>query len=110
MAKAKKEVNEIFDEKQDKRTLTQRIVNITLWVVLLTWMAICTIDFILVRTERNTIMTFSNQRIEYDDGYVLRRTGLGYRVYYYHRDSYRGIDFGPFWLANASEKADKEAN
>ena len=106
MAKAKEEASEIFEEKGDKRSRTKRIVNITLWVILLTWMAICTIDFILVRTERDTIMTFINERIEYDDGYVLKRTGLGYRVYQYNRESYRGIDFGPFWLANASEQTE----
>jgi len=106
--KTKKENTEIFEEGKDKKTLTQRIINITLWVILLAWMAICTTDFILVQLEKKTIFTFSNQRIDYEDGHVLKRTGLGYRVFYYNRDSYKGLDFGPFWLANASEKNDED--
>ena len=113
MAKEKKvkkeETNEIFEEKVDKKSLRAKIVNITMWVILLTWMAICTVDFILVQLERETIFTFSNQKIEYDDGgYVLQRTGLGYRAMYYNCTDYRGLDFGPFWLKNQCDLAPED--
>ena len=56
----------------------------------------------IIKNKANkTIFTFSNQKIEYDDGgYVLQRTGLGYRAMYYHCTDYKGLDFGPFWLKN----------
>ena len=36
---------EFFDEKKDKKSTFQRVMNIILWVVLFIWMGICLVDF-----------------------------------------------------------------
>jgi len=99
---------EIFKEPKDKKQMFKKISNIALWILLLSWMTMCTVDFILSRQERETVFTFINQKVLYEDGHVLKRTGLGYRVNYYNRESYSGIDFGPFWLKDASKNIESE--
>ena len=58
---------EFFDEKKDKKSTFNRVMNIILWIVL-----------------------------------FVSCTGLGYKIYHYERDSYKGIEYGPFWSKDRS--------
>lgn len=117
MAKEKKVVKveeekdeEFFDEKKTKkdyeRSTFSKIMNIVLWIVLLAWMAVCLIDFYNVHQEKDPKFCISKETIEYDDGTVESCLGLGYKVYQYNRESFSGIEFGPFWSKDRS--ADQE--
>ena len=97
---------EFFDEKKDKKSTFQRVMNIILWVVLFIWMGICLVDFFRTRTENEPIFCLSKETVKYDDGQVRICTGLGYKVFHYERASYKGIEYGPFWSSDRSNKKD----
>lgn len=86
--------------KKDKgeKSVLYKIVNAILWVVLFAWMIIVVIDFVHVRKEEEPQFCFSEKVIKYDDGTVTERTGLGYKVISYNRESLKAIEFGPFWI------------
>ena len=104
--KKKKEtsVKEFFadDVPMKERSMSARVINVILWFVLFVWMGLCIVDYFRARQETYPIFTFNKKTIPYSDGQVVRFTGLGYRVYYYERDSYKGVDFGPFWSKDQS--------
>ena len=98
---------ESFDEKKDKKSTFQRVMNIILWIVLFIWMGICLIDFFNAHNENDPIFCLSKETVKYDDGQVRICTGLGYKVFNYERASYKGIEYGPFWSSDRSAKQDK---
>lgn len=100
--KPKKEKKE-----REGRSVLSRIVNIVLWVVLFAWMALVLVDYFHVRNEEEPQFCWWNKQThEHTDGNVTECTGLGYKVIRYNRDSFKAIEFGPFW---ASERnADQE--
>mgnify|MGYP007101850891 CR=1 FL=1 len=105
MAKEKIEkAEEFFETKKDKneKSLFSRIMNVILWIVLLVWMAICLIDFYKTHQTEEPIFCLKKETIKYDDGVVRSCLGLGYKVYHYERDSFRAIEFGPFWSKDRS--------
>lgn len=85
-----------------KKSVVSKIVNIVLWVVLLGWMGICLVDFYNVHQEKDPKFCISRETIKYDDGTVESCLGLGYKVYHYNRESFYGIEFGPFWSKDRS--------
>jgi len=104
----KKEKQEVFEEKGrfDTRSIIRKTLNIFIWTIIFAWMAICLTDFFLARTERRPIFALNRTVISYEDGNVYRYTGLGYRVFYYQREIYKGIDFGPFWTSERDYEED----
>lgn len=97
--KEKKQKDEFWDSKppREGRSLVGKIVNVVLWVILFAWMAVCVTDFILVKTEREPIFCFGEKTTTYSDGTVDSCYGAGYKVYNYKRESFKAIEFGPFW-------------
>ena len=87
-----------------KKILSSKVVSITLWVVLIVWIGICVTDFIRAKQENKPIFTFASNKTEYVDGDVTSYTGLGYKIYFYERDSHSGVKFGPFWAKDESAK------
>ena len=98
----KKEVKQTKTKKE--KSLLGRIVNTVLWIVLLLWMAVCLVDFYKTNTKQEPIFTLKHETTKYDDGNVECYTGLGYKIYHYNRASYNGIQYGPFWLKDASSE------
>ena len=93
---------DFLDEKKDKKSTFNRVMNIILWIVLFVWMGICLVDFFLTKTDHEPIFCLSKDTTEYSDGQVRSCTGLGYKIYHYERDSYKGIEYGPFWSKDRS--------
>lgn len=100
-----KQKEEFFEEEKGKKkkeknekSLISRIVNVVLWIVLFAWMFIVVIDFIHVRNEEEPQFCWGEKVNKYDDGKVTIKTGLGYKVIIYKRESLNAIEFGPFWI------------
>lgn len=110
MEENNKEMNESLKEenkkakKKPRKRIVSRILNTIVGIILLVWMGICLVDFFNVREEKEPMFCISKETIEYEDGTVDSCLGLGYKVYNYKRDSYRGIEFGPFWINDRSNK------
>lgn len=105
------EDDEFFDKKtksdiKEKSTFS-RVMNVVLWVVLFAWMGVCLIDFYNVHKSKAPIFCISKKTTKYDDGTVDSCTGLGYKVYTYKRDSFKAIEFGPFWSKDRSNEKNK---
>ena len=88
----------------DTKELRSKVINITLWVLLVGWIAICFTDFILTKTENKPVFCTFSKTVEYEDGTVKSCIGLGYKVYNYDRDSFTGIEFAPLWGKDKSVK------
>ena len=90
------------EEKETKNTkeIINRIINISLWALLLTWMGICLIDFFNTKAGREPMFCIKNDTNIYADGEVDICTGLGYKVINYKRDSYKGIEYGMIFFTN----------
>lgn len=107
-----KEENEMAEDfKEDKndkkKSVIIKILDIVLWVILIGWMAIVVVDYFRVTNENDPIFCLEEETIQYEDGTVESCTGLGYKTYEYKRDSYKAIEFGPFWI---KDRSDKEAD
>ncbi len=100
--KSAKKVNKENGEK----SLFSKIMNIVLWIILLAWMAIVLIDYFRVTNEKDAVFCLSKHTTKYDDGNVKVCTGLGYKVYNYNRDSFKAIEFGPFWIKDRTADSD----
>ena len=104
VVKRKMANEEFFEEKKDKKSTFQRVMNIILWIVLFVWMAICLVDFFRAKTENEPIFCLHKETVDYEDGKVRICTGLGYKVFNYERASFKGIEYGPFWSSDRSNK------
>lgn len=94
-----------FKEEKENKVFT-KVLNIVLWIILFVWMGMCLYDFYTVKAEKKPVFCIKEETIQYEDGTVISCLGPGYKVYRYNRDSYKGIEFGPFW---AKDRSDKEA-
>lgn len=101
--KSRKDVNKKYGEK----TLLSKIINVVLWIILIAWMAVCLFDFYKVHREQNPVFCINKGETKYDDGNVEWCLGLGYKVYNYNRDSFKAIEFGPFWSKDRSVEENK---
>lgn len=106
MEEEKEIKEEVHTEKKRKKgkSIFSRILNAVLWVIVLLWMAVCLVDFYKTHNDEKPIFTFKHEVTKYDDGNVESYTGLGYKIYYYNRASYKGVQYGPFWLKDASNQ------
>jgi len=92
-----KKNKKVKKEKSNEKSTFSRVMNVFLWIVLLVWMAICLIDFYNVSQENEPKFCLSRSTTQYSDGTVDTCVGLGYKVFNYKRESFRAIEFGPFW-------------
>ena len=86
----------LCDEK--KKNVFVKILDIILWIVLISWMLIVVIDYVRTINSKEPLFCIKKDVIEYEDGVVNSCTGLGYKAYEYNRESYQAIEFGPFWI------------
>ena len=100
--KTKKEQND------KKKKIIIKIFDILLWIVLIAWMAVVVVDYNHVRKEEKPQFCLKEETIQYEDGTVELCVGFGYKVYEYKRESYAGIEFGPFWIDDRSEEETDE--
>ena len=114
---AENENEEFFESKKEKKSLKKdekgkslfsRIMNVVLWIVLFVWMGICLIDFYKTHQQEDPMFCLKKETTTYKDGKVESCLGLGYKIYNYKRDSFTGIEYGPFWSKDRSEKENKE--
>lgn len=92
------EEDEFVEIRKGKRKPSiSKIMNVVLWVVLFAWIAICFFDFVTVKGNHDPKFCISKKTTTYSDGKVESCTGLGYKVYRYDRESFSGLEFGPFW-------------
>ena len=103
--KEDKTLSQDFNEEKENKVFI-KVVNIVLWIVLFVWMGMCLYDFYTVKAEKKPVFCIKEETIQYEDGTVISCLGPGYKVYRYKRDSYKGIEFGPIW---AKDRSDKEA-
>ena len=96
------------EEKNDRKNIIIKILDITLWIVLIGWMAICLYDFYNVKNEKDPKFCIKEEIIQYEDGTVESCLGPGYKVYNYKRDSFNAIEFGPFWAKDRSAAPEEE--
>lgn len=86
-------------EKKETKRLVLKILNIVLWVVLFVWIFLVFSDYIRVHNEKEPAYCWFNEKTTtYSDGTVTECTGLGYKVINYKRDSFKALEFGPFWI------------
>ena len=65
-------------------------------------------DFYKTHKEEEPMFCIEKGTTKYDDGTVDWCLGAGYKIYHYKRNSFTGIEYGPFWLKDRSnEESDK---
>lgn len=95
-------------KEREGRSIVSRILNVVLWIVLLAWMALVVTDYIHVHNEEKPQFCWFNEKTtSYDDGSVTECTGLGYKVINYNRNSFKAIEFGPFWITDRTAEENK---
>ena len=98
----KKAMSEEFQDKPSKVKLGFRIVsktfNIVITLVVIAWAGILLYDYFQVSNEKEPKFCLEENIIEYDDGITKECKGIGYKIYKYERESFNGLDFGPFWI------------
>lgn len=106
------EKDEFFEEqkqrRKDEKSLIYKIVNTFLWIVVFAWMAICLYDFFNVHQGKEPTFCIKKETTVYEDGTVDSCLGLGYKVYNYNRNSFKAIEFGPFWSKDRSAEEDND--
>ena len=98
----KKMENEFLDEKKGKGIIAKTF-DIVLWLVMLSWGAICLYDYYNVVNNNNAKFCVKTETKTYQDGNVTTCTGLGYKAYYYDMTNQKGKEFGPFWIKSRIE-------
>ena len=97
----------IVEEKSNKKSTFGKIFNAILWIVILAWVSLCLIDFYNTRQEKEPMFCFlGKETTKYKDGKVEICSGLGYKIYNYKRNCFRGYEYGPFWFEDRSLEAD----
>ncbi|MDE6284229.1 MAG: hypothetical protein K2M17_00590, partial [Bacilli bacterium] len=81
-----------------EKSLLSRIINVVLWIVLLSWMGIVFSDYARVNKKEAPRFCWNEKVNTYDDGKVTECTGLGYKVIIYSRTTFKAYQFGPFWI------------
>ena len=102
----KEDKEEFYNEKKEKGSLFNRIINIVLWIVLFAWMGVCLVDFFNTKAGRSPVFCLKKETTNYSDGKVNTCTGLGYKIFNYRRTSFSGDEYGPFWSKDRT--ADKK--
>ena len=105
--KTEKELKEeFFEEEEEKESTFNKVMNVILWIVLIVWMAICLVDFFRTHQVKKPIFTFKHETTKYEDGSVDNYLGLGYRIYFYNRKCFNGVEYSPFWTKDRSLKSE----
>jgi hypothetical protein len=96
-----KVTNEVKEDKKDKKqfSIVKTIWNFVFWICLIGLAIIWLFDFTNTRNGKDPKFCLSKSVINYYDGTVDKCTGLGYKVYNYHRSSLNAArEFVPFWV------------
>ncbi len=95
-SETEKETKSKKKEKKERSTFS-KILNVTLWVIVLAWMAISLTDFIRTYLDKDPIFCLKEETHKYDDGEVYICTEIGFKFFRYDRASYTARQFGGFW-------------
>ena len=97
-----KAMSEEFQENPSKVKTGFRIVskmfNIVITLVVIIWAGILLYDYFQVSNEKEPKFCIEKSLVKYDDGVTKICKGIGYKIYKYERESFSGLDFGPFWI------------
>lgn len=77
--------------------MIKKIISLIFTIIVVGWIAIIALDA-LNSTKGEPKFCLSKETKNYEDGTVEICHGLGYKVYIYDRNDYKGIEFGPFWI------------
>ncbi len=105
--KAELKKKEEKEAKEERKERFNKIMNVILWIILIVWMCICLTDFFLVQKQKDPIFCIKRGTTKYDDGNVKWCLGPGYKTYDYNRSSFNGVQYGPFWIKDASNKTEE---
>lgn len=106
VVKAEEKVEEVVLETkkdEEEESMFHKVMNYSLWIILIAWMIICLVDFFRTQNIKKPIFTFAKTETKYEDGKVTCYKGILYKVYFYERDSFNGVEYGPFWIKDASK-------
>ena len=79
--------------------MLKKIFNILIIILFVGWCYIIISDYIKVKNGEKAKFCIRYTIYDYTDGSVNECTGLGYKVYYYNRESVNvKTEFGPFWM------------
>ncbi len=105
VVKEVEEKEDFFDDKkvqktnEKKKSLGHKIFDIVFWTLFVCIAAIWIIDFIKVENNKEPLFCIKKETHEYEDGTTDECVGLGYNIYYYHRDSINiSTQFSPFFI------------
>lgn len=90
-----------------EKTKLSKVINIILWIILFIWMGVCLTDFYNVKNEKEPMFCIKKGTTKYDDGTVDYCIGAGYKIYYYNRQTFNAIEFGPIWSKDRSVQETK---
>ena len=77
----------------------KKIFNIIIVILFVFWLYMIGSDYTKVTNGEKAVFCLEHIIYDYEDGSVEECVGLGYKVYYYDRDSLNAkTDFGPFWI------------
>lgn len=76
----------------------KKVISIIVVLAIIVWTGIILYDYYLVTNEKNPKFCINSGINEYPDGAVRWCIGLGYKVFNYKRETYKALEFGPFWI------------
>lgn len=80
--------------------MIKKLFSILLLLIFIGWCYILFSDYSKVKEGNKAKHCIKHTIYEYEDGSVKECTGLGYKVYYYNRESVNvKTEFGPFWMS-----------
>ena len=82
-----------------------KILDILMWVVLISWVVMVIVDFVRVRGKNEPYFCWFNKHTTtYENGTVDECMGIGYKVINYNREDFKAVEFGPFWISDRTAK------
>lgn len=102
-----REMSQEFKEEKPKKNkglkIVSKIINLILTLAVLGWAGMMLYDYFQVSNEKEPKFCLEENVIEHNDGVTKECKGIGYKIYRYDRESFKGLDFGPFWIKERTD-------
>lgn len=79
--------------------MIKRILDVLIIILFIGWLYMIVTDYVKVKNGEKAVFCLEHVIYDFIDGSAEECKALGYKVYYYDRDSLNvKTDFGPFWM------------
>lgn len=91
------ETKVVENKPKKKKHPIKTLINIIIWLVVLSWAGVLVYDFLNVINEKDPKFCLEKSTEKNSDGVVEKCEGVGYNVYKYDYGTVKYIEFVPFF-------------